>query len=585
MYDCPQAGEWSLAMWEGGCGTDIGEALAACGEGTVDAAYYLSPFTQEWFRWFPGRLEFSNLEALEDVQGLFLLGSAAAGTAETGAPAMSGAGQMVGCPVPGNWSIAVWPGDNAGGTDGTDAAAALDTCGACRVDVAYALDPATGAWQRWFRYAQEAVALLDHAPDVKPDPILASSTWPDDINTLKKLKPYQALIVSGALEPVRYWSKVFSQPFSQAGGNDMVVAMAEFKGDLYALVGALGEGANVYRMVNPGCKIWDDVSPPFSQGARGTTGAMLVFEGHLYAGSQGSGLFRTADGKKWENVTGNLPTGSSNADMAELNGQLYVLTWDNIWRASNDTSVPHVWEPVVGPAPALHQPAFGTFSKYPKARIESLEVFKDHLYAAVAFDDPLGFQLWRTDNGTNWTLFHDAAVPPDAPGWGSCHVHALKAFKDHLYVGQYDPGDLSRTDGSPNSWEELGPTPMYKLGEHAGELYAGALYEQNTGDPLVYSSADGKNWAPVPGSPTMGSSAKGATALVSYGGDLYVGMLVPEPDSPGSTAYLTIYRYGAPALCQVKPGSLCKDLGPASLNPCLLSPSWAPTPKPGPGYP
>jgi hypothetical protein len=54
-------------------------------------------------------------------------------------------GSMHNCPAAMKWSIAVWDGD-----DGTAAADALATCGADAVDAAYALDPQTQMWSRWF---------------------------------------------------------------------------------------------------------------------------------------------------------------------------------------------------------------------------------------------------------------------------------------------------------------------------------------------------------------------------------------------------------------------------------------------------
>jgi hypothetical protein len=425
------------------------------------------------------------------------------------------------------------------------------------VKAAYLLDATTGTWQRWFRDNPE-------------------------ISTMPKLPSDQPVVALGEAELAPSWSIVFSQPFSQASGNNKVVAMAEFKGDLYALVGTSGVGmqdsAKVYRMDDPGCSKWTDVSPPFSSKANGYSGDMLVFKGYLYAGSENSGLFRTADGKKWESVTGNSPGSSANWAMAEFKGQLYVATGDQIWRVSDDTAVPHVWEPVVGPAPALHQSAFGNLSQYPKATVESLEVFQDHLYAGVGFDDGLGFQLWRTENGTNWTLFRDEAVPP-GPILGAsiwCHVHALKAAGDHLYAGAYEGQALCRTDGSPNSWEcfenVIGDGSLFRFEEHDGKLYLGV--SGGTGGPLLYSSADGKNWSPVAGAPTEGPDWLAVTALASYGGDLYVGMLAQS----ASGSYLVTYRYGAATFCEV-PGQSCKLPSNAEKATCPLS-EIAPTPTP-----
>jgi len=77
MHNCPQTGKWAIAVWDGPDGTDTGQALATCG-GTAVAAYYLDPVTQGWERWFAARPEVSNLETLNDRQGVIALGEAGA---------------------------------------------------------------------------------------------------------------------------------------------------------------------------------------------------------------------------------------------------------------------------------------------------------------------------------------------------------------------------------------------------------------------------------------------------------------------------------------------------------------------------
>lgn len=78
MHNCPQTGKWAIAVWDGPDGTDTGQALATCGETAVAAAYYLDSVTQGWERWFAGRPEVSNLETLNDRQGVIALGEAGA---------------------------------------------------------------------------------------------------------------------------------------------------------------------------------------------------------------------------------------------------------------------------------------------------------------------------------------------------------------------------------------------------------------------------------------------------------------------------------------------------------------------------
>ena len=78
MHNCPPAGKWSIAVWEGASGTAAADALAACGTDAVAAAYALDPQTAAWSRWFAGKPEVSNLPPLADMQGVLALGAVGA---------------------------------------------------------------------------------------------------------------------------------------------------------------------------------------------------------------------------------------------------------------------------------------------------------------------------------------------------------------------------------------------------------------------------------------------------------------------------------------------------------------------------
>ena len=80
FHDCPSAGMWSIAVWDGADGTTAADALATCGEGSVAAAYSLSA-TGAWSRWFAANPGVSDLTSLEDAQGVLALGAAASPTA------------------------------------------------------------------------------------------------------------------------------------------------------------------------------------------------------------------------------------------------------------------------------------------------------------------------------------------------------------------------------------------------------------------------------------------------------------------------------------------------------------------------
>jgi hypothetical protein len=85
MHNCPAAGKWSIAVWEGDSGVAASDALTSCGSGAVDAAYSLDTQTQAWSRWFAGKPDVSNLPPLSSMQGVLALGSAV-GPAPTPSP-------------------------------------------------------------------------------------------------------------------------------------------------------------------------------------------------------------------------------------------------------------------------------------------------------------------------------------------------------------------------------------------------------------------------------------------------------------------------------------------------------------------
>jgi hypothetical protein len=80
LHNCPPAGKWSIAAWEGTSGTEAADALAAGGADAVAAAYSLDPQTGAWSRWFAGKPDVSNLAPLGEVQGLLALGTTASTT-------------------------------------------------------------------------------------------------------------------------------------------------------------------------------------------------------------------------------------------------------------------------------------------------------------------------------------------------------------------------------------------------------------------------------------------------------------------------------------------------------------------------
>ena len=74
LENCPRVGKWALSVWPGD-DADTGRALATCGAGAIDFAYYIDPDTQEWRRYIVGDTDISNLSALGNMQGVIAHGA------------------------------------------------------------------------------------------------------------------------------------------------------------------------------------------------------------------------------------------------------------------------------------------------------------------------------------------------------------------------------------------------------------------------------------------------------------------------------------------------------------------------------
>jgi Tol biopolymer transport system component len=71
---CPSAGKWAISVWDGPSETATGDALATCADLSIDAAYWLDPTSQLWWRYFPDLLDISNLLTLDALQPIIVRG-------------------------------------------------------------------------------------------------------------------------------------------------------------------------------------------------------------------------------------------------------------------------------------------------------------------------------------------------------------------------------------------------------------------------------------------------------------------------------------------------------------------------------
>lgn len=313
---------------------------------------------------------------------------------------------------------------------------------------------------------------------------------------------------------------------------------------------------------------------------RGIT-SLEVFDGALYAGASnwdfGGSIWRSTDARSWTKVTeAGFGTADPNhnaaiIDMVEFNGQLYAGTgWNGaaqLWRSPNGTT----WDQVVGDgfgiadnngidamavyggrlyvgtatnssSPQIWRSSTGNSSSWTNVttgmscgdcrNVTSLIVFNGSLYAALEAhtDPPVGIQIWRTANGTDWSQV-------DSTGFGSpdnFQTGGFAVFNGSLYIGTKNntTGAQIWRSGNGSLWTQavgdgfgnLNNTKTEALYVFGGLLYA-AVNNDVTGMAILRSS-DGTTWSQInPGG--FGDSNNTGTvwdsSITTFNGTLFIG--------------------------------------------------------------
>ena len=304
-----------------------------------------------------------------------------------------------------------------------------------------------------------------------------------------------------------------------AWSHTYIIRMIQSDGTLY--IAADAPTLKIYRLIHPGCKLWQDVTPPWKTPPGTYRVAMATFNGQLFVGTDNGEIHRL--GAKTSPAPAPAQLSGSVESLAVFQGKLYA-TAGKLYRTSDGTH----WEDlgIINFPSDVFTDTAGL-----------LAPFNGHLYRGFGIKKgklEVGIQLWRSTDGQNWELFKSLMGD-----FGSApqHIHAMKAFNGYLYVGQYEGGvgNVYRTNGMPGNWASYTASrtaSITALEEHDGKLFAG-VFEQvsGVGDvPLLYSTADGQNWSPVPASavgpkllPDGTSPFKGIRSIASFGGRLYFG--------------------------------------------------------------
>lgn len=303
-----------------------------------------------------------------------------------------------------------------------------------------------------------------------------------------------AVIVFGALapggtfaqEPPFSWQQVNENGFGD-WRNWQIPSLEVFGNFLYAGVWGFNDEesltASIYRSANG--SQWEQVFYSQLNGAAD----LAVFKNSIYMGTWDGHIFRSNNGKDWVEVVsdgfGNYYDGGI-ARFAVLKNYLYASTWGStgteIWRTSDGIH----WSQFVDAG--LNNPnAAGAIGS---------EVFKGNLYWGVGNWVDCDAQLWRTDGKTIEAVNTDAF-----DGVGNCAISSLATFDDYLYAGLWNPfGFQLWRSQNGTDWAQIsGVGTEYAVEESGMEVFNDQLYlvVRNYGGLEVWRTADGISWEQV----------------------------------------------------------------------------------------
>jgi hypothetical protein len=322
-----------------------------------------------------------------------------------------------------------------------------------------------------------------------------SGEWVDLFNTPKTLN-----CIDPGAQPIV--SDGFGNP-----GNVPIEALEVFQGRLYAEATNYDEGATIWRSDNGGS--WTQVTAPGFDSAYGVNNPivfdMFVFKNQLYAGTgfwtnttTAGQIWRSANGTNWKLVAADGlgdPNNLGFTTFTSFKGMIYAAALNGaagaeIWRSNTGES--GNWQQVV-------TDGFGGGPAY--FIITSLTTFNGQLYATVEATTGTGAQVWRSGNGTDWTLVSE-------DGFGDINNYQTGAsvvYRGDLYVttrNDVTGAQLWRTKNGV-TWQQVvgdgfGDIHNFKIESLA--VYNGALYAA-ANNPVtgveLWRSTDGVNWAQV----------------------------------------------------------------------------------------
>jgi DNA-binding beta-propeller fold protein YncE len=310
--------------------------------------------------------------------------------------------------------------------------------------------------------------------------------WGAPINSwISSLLPFQGSLYATGF-PARVWRMTAAGAWSQVNAdsfgdatNQEIDALAEFNGFLYAFTYSMPNGPQIWR--SPDGSAWQNVTLAGGVGSGDRyVASFAVFDGQLYAGlgvgyTDGAEIWRTADGLTWTRVAANgFANDVYTTDVSSLvsyNGSMYAGTRHGDYRSGDGHA-----------------------------------------------DGPLGGEIWRSGDGTNWTRVN-------APGFGNLEAYRIESlliYQNALYAyvshwgGTADGAEVWRCTrtvcAGQGDWTQVAANGfgvaqnqfLYAGAVLDNNLYA-AAYNDTTGVQL-WRTANGTDWQKATSYDGLGNS-------------------------------------------------------------------------------
>lgn len=270
-----------------------------------------------------------------------------------------------------------------------------------------------------------------------------------------------------------------------------------------------------------------------------------------------------------------------------FNGYLYVGTRTpddqtggcEVWRTGDG----RVWEQVVGG----QNPAGSGFGNLHNVGAVSLTVFDNHLYVGTR-NLVDGSELWRSRDGQNWQPVVGGKAG-GGNGFGDGHnqdFYSVVAFAGHLYIGTNNPMDgcevwrsrdgaqweavVGGGAGNGNGFGSANNIDVFSIAVFNDYLYAGIRNDAEGGE--IWRSADGLAWESVVGRAARCAAGFGnphniaVASMIAFGGYIHGGTYNPDGCELWRSADGVVWEQTVGQAAQTGSGfGLAQNIGVVSL--------------------